>query len=98
MGGWYQNSTFTEDIIHESHGFWSDLVNGNVDSNSINYNQTSQTNISKSYISASTTESQFEIPKANELPAKAKPQKYNSWYYLLGKSELIEVPEKAESS
>jgi len=97
VGGWYQNSSFTENIISESHGFWTDLVSGNVDSGSINYNQTTQSSITKSYVAASQAEARFEIPQANELPAKPKPERYNHWYYLLGKSELIEVPEAKSS-
>ena len=93
VGGWYQNSSFTENVVAESHGFWTELVGGQVDSNSINYNQTTQSNISASYVSAQETETKFAIPAANELPAESKPERFNSWYYLLGKSELVEVPE-----
>lgn len=93
VGGWYQNSTFTEQIIEESHGYWTDLVKGQVDSNSINYNQTSHPEFDASYVEPSATVQQFEVPEANELPAERKPSKYDHWYYLLAGAELIEVPE-----
>lgn len=92
VGGWYQNATFTEQIIDESHGYWLDLVEGLVDSNSINYNQTSHPELSASYIDPSATVENFDIPEANELPGEPKPIKYDQWYYLLGGAELIEVP------
>jgi inorganic pyrophosphatase len=96
VGHWYQNASFTEHTVEESHGFWSDLVNGKVDSNSINYNQTSQSNIQGSHIASSTATESFDIPtESNELPAQPKPSQFDQWYYLAGGVKLIEVPEKA---
>lgn len=93
VGGWYQNSSFTEQIVEESHGYWRDLVNGQVDSNSINYNQTLHPDFAASYVDPAATVQRFEIPEANELPAEPKPSRFNQWYYLLAGAELIEVPE-----
>lgn len=96
VGHWYQNATFTEHTIEESHGYWLDLIRGNVDSNSINYNQTSRSDINASYIEASTTTKTFELPsESKELPAEPKPTEYDQWYYLAGGVEVIEVPESA---
>jgi len=96
LGHWYQNATFTEHTIEESHGYWSDLVNGKVDSNSINYNQTSQSDIGKSYIVSADATQSFDIPsESKELPAQPKPSEYDQWYYLAGGVKLIELPEKA---
>lgn len=96
VGHWYQNASFTEHTIEESHGYWSDLISGSVDSNSINYNQTSRPDIAKSYVEASTTTEQFELPsESNELPAEPKPTEYDQWSYLAGGVKLIEVPESA---
>lgn len=96
VGHWYQNASFTEHTIEESHGYWLDLVQGNVDSNSINYNQTSRSDINASYIEASTTTKTFDLPtESNELPAEPKPTEYDQWYYLAGGVKLIELPESA---
>jgi len=96
VGHWYQNASFTEHTIEESHSFWSDLVNGKVDSNTINYNQTSQASIQGSYIASSAATESFDIPtESNELPAQPKPSQFDQWYYLAGDVKLIELPEKA---
>lgn len=96
VGHWYQNATFTEHTIEESHGFWSDLVNGQVDSNSINFNQTSQSKIKESFIASADATQSFDIPSdSKELPAQPKPSEYDQWYYLAGDVKLIELPEKA---
>jgi inorganic pyrophosphatase len=96
VGHWYQNATSTEHTIEESHGFWSDLVNGKVDSNSINYNQTRRSDVKGSYIASADATQSFDIPaESKELPAQPKPSKYDQWYYLAGDVKLIELPEKA---
>lgn len=96
VGHWYQNASFTEQIISESHGYWSDLIEGKVDSNEINYNQTSQPRIEGSYIDATRTTETFQLPaESRELPAEPKPTEYDQWYYLAGGVKLIEVPGSA---
>lgn len=96
VGHWYQNASFTEHTIEESHGYWSDLVTGKVDSNSINYDQTSRSDANNSCIAFSEATRSFGIPaESKELPAQPKPSRYDEWYYLAGGVKLIEVPEDA---
>lgn len=72
------------------------MIQGNVDSNTINYNQTSHSNIEASYVQSSAATETFDLPsESNELPAKPKPTEYDQWYYLAGGVKLIEVPESA---
>lgn len=92
VGETYQNVSFIEHVIEESHGFWKDLVQGKEDSNEINYNQTSQEDL-KSYIGCKDATKKFKLPKKSKIEEAAKkPAKYDSWYYLNDKWELVEVP------
>lgn len=92
VGGGYQNSTFARDVVNESHGFWRDLVMGQVDSNAINFNQTSRPDVSQSFVQSSSATKTFDIPsESKELPAQPKPSKYNDWYYLAINLSLISV-------
>lgn len=78
--------------IKSSHGDWQDLVRGKVDSNEINYNQTS-TKSYKSYVKSKDATKKFDIPaKSNILPAAERPAKYDLWYYLDKDSKLIQLP------
>jgi inorganic pyrophosphatase len=92
VGETYQNVSFVEHVIEESHGFWNDLVQGKEDSNEINYNQTSQTDL-KSYVGCKDATKKFKLPKKSKIETAAKkPEKYDSWYYLNAERELIEIP------
>lgn len=79
--------------IKSSHGDWEELVRGKVDSNEINYNQTS-TKKYKSYVKSKDATKKFGLPaKANVLPAAERPAKYDLWYYLDRDYKLIKLPE-----
>ncbi|VZI20256.1 unnamed protein product [Fusarium fujikuroi] len=92
VGGDYQNAKFMAKTIKSSHGDWQDLVRGKVDSNEINYNQTS-TKSYKSYVKSKDATKKFDIPaKSNILPAAERPAKYDLWYYLDKDYKLIQLP------
>ncbi|CAM1500498.1 Fc.00g096600.m01.CDS01 [Cosmosporella sp. VM-42] len=70
------------------------LVRGKVDSNKINYNQTSTKGIQKSYVRSQDATEAFDIPaESSILPAAEKPEKYDKWYYLDADYKLMELPE-----
>src|SRR3546814_9262476 len=50
IGESYQNVSFIEHVLEESHGFWKDLVTGKEDPGSINFNQTSNWELELSLI------------------------------------------------
>lgn len=80
-------------VIEESHGFWEDLVVGSVDSNEINYNQTSQDSFD-SFVSRCEATEAFDIPEEDKRkPAAEVPGKYTRWYYLDENFELTETSE-----
>ena len=94
VGGKYQNAKFMAKTIAESHKYWKELVRGRVDSNEINYNQTSSKNIRKSYVRSQDATDIFDIPASSSiLPAAEKPEKYDIWYYLDADYNLIKLPE-----
>ena len=77
--------------IKSSHGDWQDLVRGKVDSNEINYNQTSSKKY-KSYIKSKDATKKFGLPAESKvLPAAERPEKYDLWYYLDKDFKLIEL-------
>jgi inorganic pyrophosphatase len=79
-------------VLEESHGYWQELVAGEVDPNEINFNQTSQETLD-SFVSRCNTMKELDVPKKEELkPAAAVPEKYSWWYYLDENLELIELP------
>ncbi|PPJ52694.1 hypothetical protein CBER1_10828 [Cercospora berteroae] len=85
----HQNATFTSSIA-ESHEWWQELVAGEVDSNEINYNQTSSTEYNNSYVEPGTAWDELEIPRWSTYgQAAQKPERYNGWYYLDDNEELI---------
>ncbi|KAL4950985.1 inorganic pyrophosphatase [Aspergillus filifer] len=91
VGGSYVNATFAASKIEESHGFWLDLVKGAVDTNEINYNQTSRPDIMTSFVPSSNATSVFDIPvESDEKPAEPKPARYDQWFYLDEDFQLIE--------
>ena len=92
VGDAYQSADFIVEIIEESHGFWKELISGEVDSNEISYNQASQPDVSASYVSRCEAGLRFDIPADSApLPAVEKPEKYNHWYYLDEDFQLIGV-------
>ncbi|RYP47212.1 hypothetical protein DL768_006688 [Monosporascus sp. mg162] len=91
VGDAYQDAAFMQGTIEESHGFWQELVRGEVDSNEINYNQTSIKGLG-SYISKHDTTAAFDIPsRSSILPLTPKPDQYDRWYYLDEDFNLIEL-------
>jgi inorganic pyrophosphatase len=91
IGGSFQDAAFTEKVVEESHGFWQELIRGEVDTGKINYNQTSTRDID-SWISSCSTTRTFDIPPVSAIePAAPKPEKYNHWYYLDEDFQLIEI-------
>ncbi|OLN86892.1 Inorganic pyrophosphatase 3 [Colletotrichum chlorophyti] len=93
IGDWYQNVTYMKSIIEESHNTWAELIKGRVDSNEINYNQTSRSDVNESYIEKGSTTKKFRIPgESRTEPTAPKPEKYDRWYYLDSNSSLVEVP------
>ncbi|GIZ38523.1 hypothetical protein CKM354_000193900 [Cercospora kikuchii] len=89
----YQNATFTSSIIAESHEWWKELVAGEVDSNEINYNQTSSAEYNNSYVEPGSVWDELEIPRWSTYgQAAQKPERFNRWYYLDGNEELIVLP------
>lgn len=93
IGETYQNVAMMRDVLEKSHKSWLELVRGEVDSNKINYNQTSQPHIKRSYIGRCQTTQALGIPaKSDVKPAATKPGVYERWYYLDDKFALIKVP------
>lgn len=82
-----------QSVIEESHKTWEDLIRGDVDSNEINYNQTSRRDVKKSFIQKGLTTEKFGIPAESRIePAAPTPEKYDRWHYLDSNSSLIVVP------
>lgn len=93
VGGDYQDAKFMAKTIKDSHGDWQDLVRGKVDSNEINYNQTSTSKYSNSFVRSRDATSRFNIPaESNALPAAEKPARYGQWFYLDADCKLIQLP------
>ncbi|CRK12717.1 hypothetical protein BN1723_009771 [Verticillium longisporum] len=93
IGETYQNATFATAVVEKGHEYWRDLISGAVDSNSINYNQTSRPDVKGSYVGSCSATLQLGIPsKSEEKPAAAKPTQYEHWYFLDEDFALIEVP------
>ncbi|KAL3435583.1 inorganic pyrophosphatase [Aspergillus tetrazonus] len=87
----YVNATFAVSVVQQSHGYWLDLVSGTVDSNEINYNQTSRPDIAASFVSRFNATTHFDLPAvSDERPAEAKPERFEQWFYLDKKGRLIE--------
>ncbi|KAI9637900.1 inorganic pyrophosphatase [Dioszegia hungarica] len=94
VGEWYQDAKNATAVVAESHTFWWDLVKGNVDTNTINYNQTSYADF-KGYADPSKATATFKIPsKSNVLPAEPKPSRFSDWYYLYAGAKLVTLPKK----
>lgn len=80
-------------IIEESHAYWEDLVKGKSDPNEIALNQTSHPRWCSTYVPSEEATDVFELPTESEiLPAAARPEAYDLWYYLDANFELIELP------
>ncbi|KAH6603790.1 inorganic pyrophosphatase [Trichoderma cornu-damae] len=83
FGNQYQNSNTMRNIISESHGFWQDLISGKENPGKISISQTSRPSVSRSYIASKDATKQFNLPKKSKIePAKARPAKYDKWFYL----------------
>ncbi|KAL3449250.1 inorganic pyrophosphatase [Aspergillus insuetus] len=89
VGDSYVNSTFATAVVEQSHGYWLDLIKGEVDSNEINYNQTSRPGIKGSYVSKCKA-MDFGIPsESDEKPAVEKLKRFEQWFYLDEDFQLI---------
>ncbi|KAL4822064.1 inorganic pyrophosphatase [Aspergillus spinulosporus] len=87
----YVDATFAASVVQQSHGYWLDLISGIVDSNEINYNQTSRPEIAGSFVSRFNTTARFGLPAvSDERPAEAKPERFERWFYLDEEGRLIE--------
>ncbi|KAJ1326967.1 nucleosome-remodeling factor subunit [Microdochium nivale] len=92
VGEAYQDAAFIEDVVERGHRYWAELVAGKVDTGKINYNQTSMPELKNSYICACNASASLGIPASSSLlPAADKPTKYDVWYYLDEKFDLIEI-------
>lgn len=79
-------------MLEESHGFWQELVEGSVDSNQINYNQTASECLD-SFISRCNATKELDIPAEDAKDSAAEvPKEYTWWYYLDENHDLIELP------
>ena len=93
VGNAYQNASYMQATIAESHGYWKELVQGEVDSNKINYNQTSQPGVSGSYVDPDKAQKEFDIPKRShpKMPADI-PKEFLEWVYLDHEYNMVYVP------
>ena len=88
VGDYYQSPDFCVNVIEESHGFWQELVAGEVDSNEINYNQTSNADL-ESYAQDVAA---LDIPaEADVQPPAERPSQYDDWFYIKQEYSLVEV-------
>jgi inorganic pyrophosphatase len=88
VGEYYQSAEFCTEVIAESHGFWEELVAGTVDSNEINYNQTTLPEL-ESYANDTAA---LDIPSESDIQLPAsKPIRFNDWFYTRQETTLIEL-------
>ncbi|KAL0943436.1 inorganic pyrophosphatase [Colletotrichum truncatum] len=98
VGDTYQNVTFMKSVLEDSHQMWQELIKGKVDSNEINYNQTSHPDISKSFIKKKKTTKAFKLPRKSRIePAAEKPEAYKGWWYLDSSKSLVHVSSLQDS-
>lgn len=67
------------------HGYWRDLIEGKVDSNEINYNQTTTMSAEKSFVNACDNNKRkaFGVPKKPKVEAAAQiPERYSEWFFV----------------
>lgn len=95
VGEDYQNATFAQQIVEQSHGYWQNLVKGKSDPNKIKVNQTSHPEFGNSYIPSKKATKAFGLPKKSKIrPPKPKPEEFDQWYYLDADYNLIELPQQ----
>ncbi|KAL0938277.1 Inorganic pyrophosphatase 1 [Colletotrichum truncatum] len=93
IGDSYQGVEFITEVLERGHRYWQGLINGDVNTGKINYNQTSSPKASISFVSKCETAQKFDIPAENRTAPKAKkPDMYDQWYYLDKDFALINVP------
>ncbi|ROT38941.1 inorganic pyrophosphatase [Sodiomyces alkalinus F11] len=91
VGETYQNSSYAASVVETGHAYWLDLVKGAVDTNTINYNQTSRPDIRESYVSRCEATLRLGLPAASdEKPAAPKLERFQQWFYLDSTLKLIE--------
>lgn len=97
IGELYQNASYSAEQIAESHEFWKELVTGDVDSNEINYNQTTMADL-ESYISPEDANDELDILTESDVEDAADvPEEALVWAYLDGNYELVEQGTADES-
>ena len=96
VGETYQNATFIQHVLEQSHGYWRDLIRGVVDANEINYNQTSEEGVGGSWVSSCKATKVLGLPRQSRLEVAVRNatlrDRYEEWVYLDGELEVIEVP------
>ncbi|OQE16333.1 hypothetical protein PENFLA_c028G02188 [Penicillium flavigenum] len=91
IGDSYVNATFATAVVEKGHGYWLDLVKGKVDSNEINYNQTSRPSIPDSFVPSRAAVRRLDIPaKSDPKRAAERPARFDQWFYLDEELGLIE--------
>ncbi|KAL3472052.1 inorganic pyrophosphatase [Aspergillus californicus] len=90
VGGSYVNATFATATVAQSHGYWLDLVKGNVDSNEINYNQTSRPDIPQSFLSRCDPLPVGVANRSDPKPDGPRLARFDQWFYLDEEFALIE--------
>ena len=92
--GWH-NASFAAQVIHESHGYWEELIAGDVDTGKINYNQTSHPDVEGSYVQSKKATKELDLPKKSKVGKPAeRPGRFDQWFYLDEDFQLIETPTK----
>lgn len=93
VGGTYQNATVAARIVHESHGYWQDLMRGKAKAKKISREQTANPKWCKTYVDSGDAADKFDMPRESKiLPAAERPKEFDHWYYLDADFKLIELP------
>jgi hypothetical protein len=68
----------------ESHEWWKELIAGEAeDSNDINFNQTTMSNVSASYVAPENAFEELNITEFSTFgEAARKPERFTHWYYV----------------
>lgn len=95
VGTTYQNASFIQHVLEQSHGYWKELIEGKVDSNEINYNQTSIEG-EKTWVSTCKATKKLGLPKQSKIEVAVRNatlrDPYDRWIYLNAEFGLIELP------
>lgn len=92
VGGAYVNASVAASVVHESHGFWTDMMTGKTQADKISREQTSNKDWRKTYVNKEVATKKFGIPKKSKVQeAKPKPERYQHWFYLDSEFKPIEL-------